>query len=220
MGKQDLSNMNENQKGQRKIKKESPLLPLEQLITDLESQMAPLGEQTPSDTTKIAPEISPKTGEQYIRFTIDAVHFAVPLKTSLEVGILPGITPLPNLPTWVSGISNVRGEIVSIVDLKAFWGRGPSTGNSGKNMVLLRNKEMKVGFKVDRLTGITFLSNEQLQASSNPFNEGKISPYLTKVVAREEGLLHLLDVEKLLTSKKLNAFRENKKTIELKKGAI
>lgn len=212
--------MNENQKGQRKIKRESPLLPLEQLINEQESQMATPGGQTPSNITKIAQKISQKKGEQYIRFTLDEVHFAVPLKASLEVGMLPGITPLPNLPTWVSGISNIRGEIVSIVDLKAFWGRGPSTGNSGKNMVLLKNKEMKVGFKVDRLTGIILLSNEQLQASSPPFNEGKISPYLTKVVAREEGLLHLLDVEKLLTSKKLNAFRESKKTIEIKEGAI
>ncbi|WP_300673715.1 chemotaxis protein CheW [Desulfoluna sp.] len=145
--------------------------------------------------------------EPYIRFVVDEVQFAVPLRASLEVGRLPGITRLPNLPPWVSGISNIRGDVVSIVDLKRFFGRSASTGTAGGHMILLHNDCMKVGFRVDRLAGIASLGDTEANLISNPFTKGDITPYLAGVATTDASLLYLLDVELLLTSERMNRFR-------------
>ena len=178
--------------------------PLEQLLAEIESE----SESTAGSPGVVAPEDAPVAGaEQYIRFVLDGVHFAIPLKRSLEVGRLPAFTPLPNLPAWVSGISNVRGEVVSLVDLKLFFGRGPSTGTSGRNMILLHTPTIKVGVRVDHLLGIVSLSEADSRVSANPFTHGDITPYLFGVVPTDASLLYLLDVEKLLSSEKMNCFR-------------
>ncbi|MFW5637374.1 MAG: chemotaxis protein CheW, partial [Thermodesulfobacteriota bacterium] len=54
---------------------------------------------------------------QLIKFMMDDLLLAVPLPKALEIGRQPVITPLPNLPGWVLGVSNIRGEIISMVDL-------------------------------------------------------------------------------------------------------
>lgn len=177
--------------------------PLEALLADIESEAAG-SEHLGSGP---APAVRDDAGAQYIRFVMDGVHFAVPLESALEVGRLPGITPLPNLPAWVSGISNIRGEVVSIVDLKHFFGRGGSTGGAGANMVLLQSSHLKVGFRVDRLMGIVTLAGSDAKVTANPFTKGDITPYLSGVVATGESLLYLLDVEALLTSEKMNGFQ-------------
>ena len=59
--------------------------------------------------------------EQYVCFHLDNILLALLLSKALEIGQKPDITPLPNLPDWVLGVSNIRGEIISIVDLKGFF---------------------------------------------------------------------------------------------------
>ena len=59
---------------------------------------------------------------QYILLTLEKIFFALPLSGALEIGRSPDITVLPNLPNWVLGISNIRGEIVSFINLKTFFG--------------------------------------------------------------------------------------------------
>lgn len=200
--------MSESEKGQNQKEQDEIFPPLGRLMADIEAEFEHTGEKITSGLADIGALPTQDGGEQFIEFSVENIHFAVSLKTVLEVGQLPGITPLPNLPSWVCGVSNIRGEIISVVDLKAFLGQRGS-GTSGESMILLRNRDMKVGFMVDRLMGITLLSKEQLASSSNPFNEGDISLYLTGVIPAGEVLLHLLDVKKLLTSKKLNAFQKN-----------
>ncbi len=197
--------MIDNSKIQNKNKSEdSP--PLEDLLAEIEATTIKPGVSNPADLSGDKPELLRYSSEQYIRFTIDKVNFAVPLNNSLEVGRLPEITPLPNLPLWVLGISNIRGEVVSMVDLKIFFGLELSSETPGENMVLLHNGKMKVGFQVDRLLGILFLAGEKSKVTSNPFTEGHITPYLKGVITAEESLIYLLDVEKLLSSKEMNAF--------------
>ncbi|BCS97629.1 hypothetical protein DSLASN_32610 [Desulfoluna limicola] len=181
--------------------------PLEQLLAEIQAESE--GQEGPgsADGTKASSEDRHHGAEQYIRFVLDGVHFAVPLKRSLEVGRLPGITPLPNLPSWVSGISNIRGEVVSLIDLKCFFGRCASSGMGGEHMILLYTPQVKVGVRVDHLMGIVSLSDAESKVTLNPFTHGDTTPYLSGVVATDDELLYLLDVEKLLMSAKMNSFQ-------------
>jgi len=90
-------------------------------------------------------EISTNVHSQFILFALEKNIFALPLASASEIGHRPEITRLPNLPNWVLGISNVRGEIISLVDLKVFLGI-PSSGGRGNNrFIIIHNQNMKVG---------------------------------------------------------------------------
>lgn len=184
-------------------------IPLEQLIAEIDSEV---GHSDGSGS--LASEIEGPAAEtgrpskgQYIRFFLEDILLAIPLSSALEIGHWPDITPLPNLPDWVLGVSNIRGEIISMVDLKAFFGIPGHKLKRNRRFIIASNKEMKVGFIVDRITGIFYLDRSDTEIQTNPYDHGEISSYISGVVATEEMLLNILDIDKLLTTPRMNAFK-------------
>jgi len=144
---------------------------------------------------------------QYIRFTLSDTLMGIPLSSGLEIGHLPDITPLPNLPDWVLGISNIRGDIISIIDFKGFFGwpsRGPERGN---RFIVVHNEDMKVGIMVDGIMGILTLDRIDTDIRDSPFEREEISLYIAGFVISEKQPLYILDTDKLLSSQRMTSFR-------------
>lgn len=191
-------------------------VPLDELISliDEETTVRPvvLPEQEGEARKTTAPaDVTGKIKEQYIRFFLDDILLAVPLASALEIGYRPEVTPLPNLPDWVLGISNIRGEIVSIVDLKGFFGLSYKATGIKRRIIIVHNEEIKVGLVVDRIMGIFYLDRSNKNIQISPYEEknpvSKLASYISGVVNFEDNLLNMLDIEKLLSSGRMNAFR-------------
>ena len=188
---------------------------LEELIADIDRETG----YPVTGSGKIAP-LSGKSGDygrnQYIRFFLEDILLAIPISGALEISHRPPVTPLPNLPDWVMGVSNIRGEIISVVDLKTFFGLVSleSKGHQpvSKMLIIVRDKEMKVGMIVGRIMGI--FSPDRMNAEiirENPYREGEIASYISGVMVpkgkQDEVLMNILDIDRLLASPKMNAFR-------------
>jgi len=65
-------------------------------------------------------EVDP--GKPYLQFILAGHDYAVGLTNVLEIGSPAAITPLPHVPEWLLGVSNLRGDILSVVDLRLFFG--------------------------------------------------------------------------------------------------
>jgi purine-binding chemotaxis protein CheW len=143
-------------------------------------------------------------GESVIQFALGDIRAAVPLDRAVEIGRHPRITPLPNLPGWLLGVGNVRGEIVSMVDLAAFLGMDRPRSAHRRRFIVVRNLDMRVGLVVDRILGIRSLE---------PAGESAGGPETTwhRFVCAERvlpgGVLHMIDLESLLSDPEMTAFR-------------
>lgn len=90
---------------------------------------------------------------RYVLVEIGALHLAIAIDDLAEVGPLPTITALPNLPTWILGIVNIRSEIVSIIDFGGFLGITSRAICNGNRFAVLRHKKQKIGLRLDRIIG-------------------------------------------------------------------
>jgi purine-binding chemotaxis protein CheW len=188
---------------------------LEELIAEIDTETGQTaGHKPPSDAQ------SGYGHKQYIRFFLEDILLAIPLSSAMEIGNRPDITPLPNLPEWVLGISNIRGEIISLVDLKRFFGLYPKGSkrnpSQSKMFIIVRNQDMKVGFLVDRIMGIFSLGRADTEHILNsPYKESSpdertLSFYISGVIPEKESkdkLLNLFDIDKFLSSPPMTAFR-------------
>jgi hypothetical protein len=86
-------------------------VPVEGVLEDL-FQSAPAGADA-------AGEEGPPS-QLNVAFTLGGSGCAFPAEYALEVGQIPKITPVPNVPDWLAGVANRRGDILSVVDLRAF----------------------------------------------------------------------------------------------------
>ncbi len=88
---------------------------------------------------------------KYVLLRVDSEQYALPVEGLAEIGPMPSITPLPNLPQWICGIIHQRGEIISVIDLHRLFGQEIAPGKRRSKLAVLHNGKMKVGIGIDQV---------------------------------------------------------------------
>ena len=150
-----------------------------------------------------------RKGEQYVRFMADNIAFALPLQNTLEIDYVPEVIPLPNLPPWVLGICNLRGDIVSVVDLKQIMHLGPGPADTIKKMVLIHNKDISTAIIVDKIAGMLFISDHddadlcEDETQIKPVVDSSFSKFVKDIIISGRQTIHLLDLDALMAAIKI-----------------
>lgn len=135
-------------------------------------------------------------GKKYIVFMLKETYFAIVSNSVSEVVRPLPYTSLPNFPNWFLGIANLRGDIISIVDLQMFWNLKQSDSRKSKLIVLRSdNSDSFIAFKVDKLREIVTISDKDIQECE----ENEI-PHLTGKVTYNSHDIHIIDIEDILSS--------------------
>lgn len=138
-------------------------------------------------------------GIEVIEFLLAHERYAVESRYVREVYPLEILTPLPCTPAFVLGIINLRGEILSVIDIKKFFDL-PAKGLTDLNKVIvLESKDMVFGILADVISGVHRIQRADIQ-SSLPTLTGIRSNYLHGVTAER---VVVLDAEKLLNDETL-----------------
>jgi len=136
---------------------------------------------------------------EIIEFRLAWETYAVESKYIAEIYPLKDLTQVPGTPSFVMGLANVRGQILSIIDLKKFFNL-PEKGLGELNKVIVvRNELMEFGILADVISGARRVMLEDIQESP-PTGSGIGAEYL-KGVTKER--MVVLDMEKILNDPKI-----------------
>lgn len=132
--------------------------------------------------------------EKFVVFSMDGELFAVSSQLVTEVVQPLTVTALPNSPEWLYGIANLRGEIVSVLNLSKLCRRKPSVFSPKTKLIIFRPTffDSPVAFSVDRISEIVGFEAENLTFAEEPFILGK--------AALNSNSVNLLDTEKIFSS--------------------
>jgi len=140
----------------------------------------------------------------YISFMLGGDEMALSIDSIQEIGYLPTVMPLPNLPPWIKGIVQIRGEILSVVDFLVLFGLKDERTLLRRSYILYKQQDFKFCLIVNRITGVVNL-DEQRDAL-DPYSPEKAG-HLSQLAAFFKGLFTLdkrtvciLDNEKLGSS--------------------
>jgi purine-binding chemotaxis protein CheW len=148
-------------------------------------------------------EIIRTNSERFVVFYLDEETFAVPSKCVAEVDRVFAVTPVPNVPDWFLGISNLRGDLISVVDLRTFWNRQTTPPQKAKTIILRSNKDgFEIAFVVDKIGEIAILDTADIEGMTNSEKDLPLLHVHEKAKYKESSF-YLLDAEKLLASPKL-----------------
>ncbi|GJQ20291.1 MAG: hypothetical protein HBSIN02_06460 [Bacteroidia bacterium] len=100
---------------------------------------------------------------EFVEFTLAAERYGVETPFVREVYPLRDLTPLPGAPSFVLGIINVRGEILSVIDLKTFFDL-PHHGLTDLNKaIVLHSPAMEFAILADTILGVNTISPRDLR---------------------------------------------------------
>lgn len=137
-----------------------------------------------------------RAGEEIevVGFLLAYENYALESSFVREVWPLKQLSPLPGTPPFVAGIINVRGRIVSVINLKKFFDL-PEKGLTDFNkVIIIRNDRLEFGLLTDAVTHVSRVSLAEIQPSL-PTLAGIRREYLKGVTG---GRLVVLDAAKIL----------------------
>ena len=177
---------------------------LEQLIDTIDRQIDQVPSLSPAEGFAAflrgrADDYRLKAG-QCVRFVLSGTTFALPLQNTLEIDYSPEVIPLPNLPRWVLGICNLRGDIVSVVDIKQILHLMPGASDTVKKLILIRNHGVRTAIIVDNIGGMLSVYDHDKR---KPREETAFSRFVKEVLISDLQPIHLLDLDALMAAIKI-----------------
>ncbi|MDP2278120.1 MAG: chemotaxis protein CheW [Nitrospirota bacterium] len=136
--------------------------------------------------------------EKFAVFKIGKEDFGVSINMVVEILKSQKIYFLPELPDFISGVINVRGEVIPLLDLRKRFGAHTETDKC--RIIVVHYEDEKIGLLVDEIDEIVPFSPEEISTPPAMF-KGLKTEYLTGLGKKEERIVILLNIERLLTSK-------------------
>jgi len=114
-----------------------------------------------------------------------------------EVLRMTEIAPVPGAPSFVLGIINLRGNVVTVIDNRARFGLPPKEPDDATRIIIVEEGDMVVGILVDGVAEVVDLAPSDIETAPNVGND-ESARYIMGVANRPDGLLILVDIAKLL----------------------
>lgn len=132
-------------------------------------------------------------------FRIGAEMYALDIMRIKEIIRPQRLTPVPKAPPFIEGVINLRGAVVPVVDLRKRFGQ-PAAGSERRTRILICALTGKViGLMVDEVAEVRRYTRQEIQPSPQ-FLRGRGSEFFLGVCRRDDQLVMLIDLEKILSS--------------------
>jgi purine-binding chemotaxis protein CheW len=135
--------------------------------------------------------------KQMIGFVVGESSFASPLASVHEIVRVPDITPVPDSPAHLVGVMNLRGRIISVIDLRLCLGiTGPERSRHSR-IIVTESGGTTLGLVVDSASNVFRITAEQIESPAALFPTGHAS-YVTGIAKLGDRLVVLVDLALLL----------------------
>jgi purine-binding chemotaxis protein CheW len=162
----------------------------------------------PATAQSLSDETPAAAAGRFVLLSIADAFYAVPEAHVTELERVPRITMVPQVPSWMRGVTNVRGDIVSVIDMRCLLGLEPHQPPTARMLVVrLLDEPFSTGLIVDAVDRIVTVPEGAIAAPASPL-EGPLAPFLTGVCEIAGRLAAVLDIDRLLRSSDIRQFDE------------
>jgi purine-binding chemotaxis protein CheW len=151
-----------------------------------------------------------RLNNKFIVFSIAGKEFGIPIDRIVEIVKKQKITPLPKVPQFISGVINLRGAIIPLMDLRKRLGVEPSSVK--ERILIIKMHGEKIGLLVDDVREIARIENEHISSPPSIF-KGLKQEYLLSIARIAERLIIILNLDNLLTSEEMILLEESKEAL-------
>lgn len=144
--------------------------------------------------------------ERYAIVSIGEDSFAIPISNVTEVSVFPRYTKVPTLPKCILGVTNNRGNIISLIDSHHFFGIDQSPYTEETRVLFLSARGVQIGFVVDSIIRITEFSKNKINKPVGK-EDDMITSLLRGVISMDKELIRILDVDKIMNTKYIRDYQ-------------
>jgi purine-binding chemotaxis protein CheW len=137
------------------------------------------------------------TDQQYVIFQLANTSYALDIATVQEIIRLPALTQVPQALPYVVGITNLRGSIVPVLDLRQRCGLVAGSPTPATRVVVVQQGSHNLGLIVDAVDEVTTIPITAIEPVASVVQDARAQRLLLGVARLEERLVLLLDLSKV-----------------------
>jgi purine-binding chemotaxis protein CheW len=140
--------------------------------------------------------------KQIVGFRVGRETYGVPIALLHEIVRVPEITSVPDAPDYLEGIINLRGKIVSVIDLRKRFGQQSAEPNRRNRILVVEHLGRLVGLIVDSASEVLKIPESDIEGAPAMMQEGGLD-CVTGLGKYQGRLIILLDIAKVLAARDL-----------------
>lgn len=148
-----------------------------------------------------------------VTFSLDGKMFGIDMRALIEIREWEAPTPLPNVPSFIKGVTNLRGNVVPVIGLSERLGWEPSAIHARSCILVVNIAGKQAGFLVDEVNDIVAIGSTEIQPAPDVESiEPSVISGLVRIATRtkdgtkadEGAMVLLLDLDALSLTKHMD----------------
>lgn len=135
---------------------------------------------------------------QWVTFKLETETYGINVMQVQEVLRYTEIAPVPGAPSYVLGIINLRGNVVTVIDTRSRFGLDKSDITDNTRVVIIEAEKQVIGILVDSVAEVVYLKTSEIDEAPNVGNDDS-AKFIQGVSNRDSELLILVDLDQLLS---------------------
>ena len=144
---------------------------------------------------------------KFIEFRLGSLFFGIDIFKIKNVINIPSIMPLPQAPSFLVGVINLREELIPVVKLSEKFGLDSAELTSRSKIIIVSMEDREIGIIVDEVKDVLAINQEEMKSPYLEHQLGIKLEYIDKIAQLKDKLIIILNVDKIFSL-------EEKKIIE------
>ena len=157
---------------------------------------------TDSSADSDVSSVTQQNASQFVGFRLDNQDYAFRIEQIQEIVILDQVTSTPQVAEYVDGVSNLRGTIIPIINLRRLFGFADKATDAETRTIVVNVGQRTMGCTVDMVSQVMRIPDDAIQDAPDTITSGG-AHYVTGFAKVDDRLLIVLDIDELLEPSKL-----------------
>lgn len=134
---------------------------------------------------------------KYLTFRVDDGEYGIGIAFVIDIIKMQEITPVPHTPVYIKGITNLRGTIAPVIDMRLRFGHQEVSYNERTCIIVLSMNEMNIGLIVDEVREVADIGEGSIQPPPKSTGDAAKNYFVKSIGTFEGEVKQLLDIDKV-----------------------
>ncbi len=135
---------------------------------------------------------------KYLLFPLGEELYGIPIQTVINIVELQKITAVPDVPGYIKGLINLRGNVLPVIDLRVRFNLSAREYDDRTCIIIVKSKDQSFGLIVDTVAEVQDIPADQIEPPVQVMNKKFNKQYIMGIGKVGDSIRILLDVDKLL----------------------
>lgn len=150
------------------------------------------------EEAKTEDEIEDIEQDQYLVFSIESQEYGIQAMKVQEISRVVPATKIPNAPSYIEGIMNLRGRLGSVLSFRKKFGFPDKENDEDTRIIIVERQNFPTGIIIDSVEEVIKIPDDMVQEMPESSRNTAVEDYVTGVGMLDKRIIILLDVNRML----------------------